>query len=604
MANTDSWNNTAGGNWSNGAKWTTGVPASGQDIYITNSFAGSQAITFDSGAGLTYNSLFVYDNGGGTNNISMPGNNLTVANEELIDGAFNQTGGTNNGGTLAVSGPAGTYTLGSGATLLASVEIVDYASNFNQTGGNNTITGAMLYVGQYSTGNYTLASGASLLASNSSEVVGYSGLGNFNQTGGTNTITNGQLALGYGYGGNADATGTYTLGSGASLLASNSYEEFGFAGVGNFNQTGGSNTITSAGLIVGYGGTNGISGTGNYILGSGATLLASNSYEQIGFRGVGNFNQTGGSNTITGQELDLAVNSGAGTYTLSGGTLNAPKAYVGGSSTGAGGIGIFNVSGSGTFSIASTLQIFGTGSMTINGSIANGALDSAGNLNVAPGGLLNLNSSALTINYGSNSSPNAVIRNYISSAYNVNGTLWTGTTGITSSVAAANPGHSSIGFADGADGVVTNLPAGISSAIPGGGHLPAGSELVTSAFPGDGNLDGKVDFNDFVLISTHFLQSDINWDHGNYNYDGVVDFNDFVVLSTNFGEGVTGGDGTGATAAELAQFNAMATGYGISTSQVAAWDATIANLPEPASTGLLTVGALGLLRRRRNSSAK
>jgi fibronectin-binding autotransporter adhesin len=247
-------------------------------------------------------------------------------------------------------------------------------------------------------------------------------------------------------------------------------------------------------------------------------------------------------------------------------------------------------------------SIIGNGSLLIGPGVsadiaAGSAPSEQAALTLGAGSLLNIRNNSLTLNYSG--SPNAAIRNYISSAYNVNGTLWSGTTGITSSNAAANPGHRSIAFADGTDGVVINLPAGVSAAIPGGGQLPAGYELITSAFPGDGNLDGKVDFNDFVLISTHFLASDINWDHGNFNYDGVVDFNDFVVLSTNFGEGVTGGDGTGATAAELAQFNSMATSYGISKAQIAAWDATISTLPEPTSASLLMAAGFLLLRRRK-----
>src|SRR5450432_198012 len=77
-ATTDSWNVTTGGNWTD-LNWTApgGVPPSaGQDVYITNSFAGTQTITFDSGLGLTYHSLIIDATGGGTNIFSMPGNNL------------------------------------------------------------------------------------------------------------------------------------------------------------------------------------------------------------------------------------------------------------------------------------------------------------------------------------------------------------------------------------------------------------------------------------------------------------------------------------------------------------------------------------------------
>jgi hypothetical protein len=535
-----------------------------------------------------------------------PGATLTANNaSEIIGnagvGIFTQLPGTTNSldsdSKLYVgnsAGSTGTYTL-SGGSLKASIQYVGFsgAGNFNQTGGTNNFDDSVtLGNNAGSTGTYTLGAGGLLTATNGNEYVGKSGIGNFNQTGGTNSIVSfGGLNLGY----SSLSTGNYTL-SGGSLGAPNEF--IGNSGTGNFNQTGGTNSLTStATLNVGVGS----SSTGTYTLSNGALSAP---LERVGSSGAGNFNQSGGKNTVAGasSELDLAsAPQSSGNYTLSGGTLTASAIYVGGRSTGAGGQGIFSVSNTGSFSVSGTLTIYGSGVATVTGSIASLAYDSVGSLQIAPGGLLTLDNSALTINYGTTPTPNATIRNYISSAYNVNGSRWTGTTGITSSVAAANPGHRSIGFADGADGVVTNLPAGVSSAIPAGGRLPAGNELVMSTFPGDGNLDGKVDFDDFVLISTHFLANDINWDHGNFNYDGIVDFNDFVVLSTNFGDGVTGGDGTGATAAELAQFNSMATSYGISTAQIAAWDATIANLPEPASVGLLGMGMMVFLRRGRKS---
>jgi hypothetical protein len=266
--------------------------------------------------------------------------------------------------------------------------------------------------------------------------------------------------------------------------------------------------------------------------------------------------------------------------------------------------GVFQNDGAATiFSAAKTAAITGAGTLNLqSGSSLTIAANSAPSTQtglIINSALMDINNNSLTLNYGSNGSPNGMIRGYISSAYNVSGTTWSGTTGITSSAAAGDPAHHTVAFADGADGNVLKLPAGVSTAIPAGGVLPAGYELITYAYAGDANLDGKVDFNDFVAISTHFLESDVNWDDGNFNYDGVVNFNDFVVLSTNFGEGVTGGDGTGATAAELAQFNAMAAAYGISQSQIASWDSTISNLPEPCGFMAGGMALLLLLSRRR-----
>ncbi|MDP9173567.1 MAG: PEP-CTERM sorting domain-containing protein [Planctomycetota bacterium] len=217
-------------------------------------------------------------------------------------------------------------------------------------------------------------------------------------------------------------------------------------------------------------------------------------------------------------------------------------------------------------------------------------------LDLASGSKVDLGTGSLTLSYSSLANPNASIRGYISNAYNVSGTPWTGPAGITSTQLDA---HHAVAFADGSDGVVTNLPANRSSAVPAGGVLPANNELVTYAFAGDANLDGKVDFSDFVILSNHFGGTFTNWDQGNFNYDTGVDFSDFVILSNNFGEGVTAGDGASATPIQLAQYNSLAASLGISKSQISAWDAQIAALPEPTSVSLLTLGIAGLLHRRR-----
>lgn len=52
---------------------------------------------------------------------------------------------------------------------------------------------------------------------------------------------------------------------------------------------------------------------------------------------------------------------------------------------------------------------------------------------------------------------------------------------------------------------------------------------------GDSNLDGRVDFADFLTISQHFGKEDATWSHGDSNEDGLVDFVDFLQLAANFG---------------------------------------------------------------------
>jgi autotransporter-associated beta strand protein len=84
---------------------------------------------------------------------------------------------------------------------------------------------------------------------------------------------------------------------------------------------------------------------------------------------------------------------------------------------------------------------------------------------------------------------------------------WTGTTGITSSVAASN------------------LVSGIPRAV---GWLDNGDGSVTAAFaaPGDTNIDWQVDVLDagnFLTFGKYDTGLPATWLEGDFNYDGVVD---------------------------------------------------------------------------------
>ena len=52
---------------------------------------------------------------------------------------------------------------------------------------------------------------------------------------------------------------------------------------------------------------------------------------------------------------------------------------------------------------------------------------------------------------------------------------------------------------------------------------------------GDSDLDGDVDFTDFLVLSGNFGSEDRTWQDGNFNDDGNVDFADFLLLSLHFG---------------------------------------------------------------------
>jgi autotransporter-associated beta strand protein len=152
---------------------------------------------------------------------------------------------------------------------------------------------------------------------------------------------------------------------------------------------------------------------------------------------------------------------------------------------------------------------------------------------------------------------------------------WTGA-GIDSSTAASNHLSYGIGYAASSD---AGNPAGLSS----------GQIEIKYTLLGDTNLDGKVNGTDFTVLATNFNQSGKAWDQGDFNYDGKVNGSDFLLLAANFnqsaGQSAVAGD-------DLAAVDTFAAENGLS----------LTSVPEPTSMGLLTVGLVGVLARRRRRS--
>jgi autotransporter-associated beta strand protein len=194
-----------------------------------------------------------------------------------------------------------------------------------------------------------------------------------------------------------------------------------------------------------------------------------------------------------------------------------------------------------------------------------------GSLTIAGNGVLDVNNNHIIITYGS-SDPFSTIAGYIKSGYN--GGHWNGP-GIISTAAQTKTNGLSygLGYADGADGKVSGLVSG---------QIEVAYTLL-----GDANLDGLVNAADFTILAANFNQPVTGWDQGDFNYDGLVNAADFTDLAANFNQSDSGA----ASAGDVAALDAFAAANGL-----------LADVPEPATTGLLAMGAIGMLAHGRRRS--
>jgi fibronectin-binding autotransporter adhesin len=270
----------------------------------------------------------------------------------------------------------------------------------------------------------------------------------------------------------------------------------------------------------------------------------------------GNNSNTAFAGAITG--TGGIVKTGSGTFTISGAntysggtTVNAGKLLV--AASGALPTGALSVSG-GTAQLADNISAgtpLGTSSVNIT------------SLSLTGSGTLDIGNNRVIIDYTAGHDPIASIATWIENGfYDLAGPQ------IVSSDIAADDAASGlsygIGYADGADGAVAGLPNG---------------EIeIMFTLLGDANLDGTVNSEDFTPFSANLSKNGL-WDDGDFNYDGTVNAEDFSPFSHNLGQ----------SAALAAAAGTLEGANGIS----------LANVPEPASVGLLVVSGLGILGRRR-----
>jgi hypothetical protein len=304
--------------------------------------------------------------------------------------------------------------------------------------------------------------------------------------------------------------------------------------------------LTSFGVTIAAGQSTGVMTISGAISGTGGvTLNGTPSSQSVGTVVLSGANSYQGATTVdgsaTGGTLVLgAANTLPSTTTLTVGTATTTALVQLGASTGA-----QTISG-----------------LTIN---ANSALD-----------LIN-NHMFIEYANGTQATVDAAIRSYIIAGRN--GGTWNGLSGINSSAAAlpANS-HYALGYADGADHIV----AGLSS----------GTIEVKYTLLGDADLDGVVTGSDFTALVGNLGKSGRVWDQGDFEYTGSVTGSDFTDLVSNLGKSATGA-AVSIPAADYVAIDAFAAANGL-----------MADVPEPASAGLLIVAGMGILsRRRRNRTA-
>ena len=188
-------------------------------------------------------------------------------------------------------------------------------------------------------------------------------------------------------------------------------------------------------------------------------------------------------------------------------------------------------------------------------------------LAVSGGGSLDVGNNHVLINYGGGPDPISSIAALLASGY-ASG-AWNGA-GIDTSAPLVVGGLTyGLGYADGAD------PQHVATG------LASGTIEIKYTLLGDADLNGIVNGIDFGILAANFNKGITGWDEGDFDYNNIVNGLDFGDLAANFNKGAAGTDA-------VAALDAFAAANGL-----------LADVPEPASIGLIALGACGLMSRRR-----
>jgi hypothetical protein len=158
-----------------------------------------------------------------------------------------------------------------------------------------------------------------------------------------------------------------------------------------------------------------------------------------------------------------------------------------------------------------------------------------------------------------------------------NGGAWNGSGIVTSS---ATGSLTTIGVASAQQAL--GLSSGSATGVWAGQAVSGSDTLVMYTYGGDANLDGKINVDDYGHIDTSIPLGLAGWFNGDFNYDGKINVDDYGIIDFNIGI-------QGAPIFTAGGSSAASSIGGVSA------------VPEPASIGLVSLGAAALVggRRRR-----